>query len=456
MIAATSRRRERHPRSYARGTELWRHLATAERRRNLCARGVELTAAVVEANVGEKEVRRMDSETRAQLHNAVEAPAAPKRSYSSDIRMRAVLSRPTTRELPRKKWPSSANALQLGGCFSVQPIPLNRSATTATDMSNVGKTGTSASNLDGQQRPQRTSKDNPTRQRQGCSSHYFYKLARSKSAGECMSTRTERLRVADSMQSWSGTQRLQSQFSQIDRRRSRKHDRRDAIQLREGVGCSGSANGVPKFNSLADSQLHFGTRVAIETRSGKFIMQSQSTRPHKQPYFTCKSLEDKLPSDVFIFRLVDLYNVGSRRPLQWNDHIWLQVGDTGDNILTIVAPKVHQAESLPSVRLGTEAGTFSLSHTRGTSLKSCGGLFAVQIFTARNAKVHMSNNISKTRKLGQWTLRPLPKRARNRFCNQVAGAAVSNEGGDHRPTAVVGSGEHVLLEQGRLCHRYPW
>ena len=175
--------------------------------------------------------------------------------------------------------------------------------------------------------------------------------------------------------------RLESGLSKIDATRATKHGpsgqrqtlatRRPAISTnddptqvppRDREPSDAAAAGMtvasarPHFNRSTNSNLHYGTQIALETFNGQLLMMSHdlakeriSGRNHS--FMTSKALKEKAPSDVFVFRIVDLKNPESNRPVKWGDNIWLQIGplyETQQSEVTgkVVGAKVDQAYGL--------------------------------------------------------------------------------------------------------------
>ena len=316
------------------------------------------------------------------------------------------LSRPTTAETPSKFRPDINRApLGEGGCFFVRSSNRhNAIAGTPKNLYNQSADKNGARHC----------------------SMARYKCHANFNQGENTTSLKYRKKLGGDKQheknpTWSDdtlpVKRLATKLAGVEKRHIRKSEKRRPIQVME---CLHTPE-IPRFNNLSDSQLHFGTRIAIETRSGKFLVQRRATLPHAKPYFVSIHLEDRNVGDIFSFRLVDLNNIGSRRPVKWNDKIWLQVESTGENIINIVAPKVHQAESLPSVRLGGHAGSFRFTHLSNLQQRSYGTITAVQTLAAKGAKLNSKDcavNRHRGEYIGHWILRKVPECAYQRLNNQ--------------------------------------
>ena len=45
----------------------------------------------------------------------------------------------------------------------------------------------------------------------------------------------------------------------------------------------------------------------------------------------CKRLTERAPTDIYAFKIIDLKNPESNRPVMWGDDVWLQIGNSYDD-----------------------------------------------------------------------------------------------------------------------------
>ena len=139
-----------------------------------------------------------------------------------------------------------------------------------------------------------------------------------------------------------------------DRAKVLQRDREPAELAAAGMTA---ASAPPQFDRSTNSNLHYGTRIALETLNGQLLMMSHDLVKERilgrnHSFMTSKALKDRHPSDVFVFRVIDLKNPESKRPVKWGDTIWLQIGplyETQHNEVSgkVVGAKVDQAYGLP-------------------------------------------------------------------------------------------------------------
>lgn len=90
-----------------------------------------------------------------------------------------------------------------------------------------------------------------------------------------------------------------------------------------------------KFNLSRQARLHFGSRVALETKKNHFLMMVPEyglcRRRNRPKGHVCLSVMVSKPlnqcdnEDHLVFKVIDMQNPGSNRPVMYGDDIWLQV-----------------------------------------------------------------------------------------------------------------------------------
>jgi hypothetical protein len=119
--------------------------------------------------------------------------------------------------------------------------------------------------------------------------------------------------------------------------------------------------------------VYFGSLVVIEARPGQYLTvvassysayQTEEERHDfiRQGRATVKQVDELGPSDEFVFRIVNLADPETHRPVRFDDDVWLQIGEKplGDHINILAAKLVSMA---PVDRAeGSRAKVGTLSH----------------------------------------------------------------------------------------------